>query len=437
MGMDIQDLGKDYVPRVVDEIIKKKLKTTGAVVIQGPKWCGKSTTAVHASASNIKMDLPDMEEQYRQMAQVQPTLLLQGDTPRLIDEWQLAPNLWNTVRAEVDVRRKFGQFILTGSAVPKKMKPGTHSGTGRFTWVKMRPMSLYETGESNGTVSLHELFEGKEPSAIGPSYDLGDLGYMICRGGWPLAINDDKEVALAQAVNYYDAVINEDIIRASEDDKDEIRLDPERAKRVLRSYARNLAQQTPIEVIRQDAISNDVESFSLKSLYAYLSFLKRIFVLEDGPAWNPNLRSKAAIRSTETRYFSDPSIGTSALGIGPNDLINDLKTMGFFFENLCVRDLRVYADVLDGEVYHYRDSSGLECDTVIHLKNGQYGLAEIKLGSEAGIEEGVKNLKKLENKIDTGKMNTPAFKMILVGRTNFAYRRDDGIDIVPIGCLRP
>lgn len=437
MSKDIQDLGEGYIPRIVDEVIARKLRTTGAVVIQGPKWCGKSTTAVHVAASNIKMDLPDMAEQYRQMAQMQPSLLLQGEVPRLIDEWQVAPNLWNAVRSEVDVRRAFGQFILTGSAVPKRMKAGTHSGTGRFSWVRMRPLSLFESSESNGSVSLRELFAGKPPCAQGIPYNLEDIGYLICRGGWPMAIQDDREIALAQAVNYYDAVINEDIIRASEDDEDEIRLDPERAKRVLRSYARNLSQQIPIETIRQDALVNDTESFSKASLYAYLSFLKRIFVLEDGPAWNPNLRSKAAIRSTETRYFSDPSIGTSALGIGPGDLVNDLRTMGFFFENLCVRDLRVYTDVLDGEVYHYRDSSGLECDTVIHLRNGQYGLAEIKLGSESGIAEGIENLKRLENKIDTDQMNAPAFKMIVVGRTNFAYRRDDGIDIVPISCLRP
>lgn len=436
MSKDIQDLGSDYIQRVVDKIIEKKLKTSGAVIIQGPKWCGKSTTAAHVSNSNIKMDFPDREEQYRQMAEMQPSLLLQGDAPRLIDEWQLVPNLWNTVRAEVDKRRKFGQFILTGSALPKKMKPGTHSGTGRFSWVKMRSMSLYETHESNGTVSLGELFEGKKPNAIGPSYDLNDLAYLICRGGWPLSLNDDKEVALAQALNYYDAVINEDIIRASEGD-DEIKLDPNRAKRILRSYARNLGQQVSIQKIRQDTIANDTESFSSESLYAYLSFLRRIFVLEDSPAWNPNLRSKAAIRATETRYFTDPSIGTSALFIGPNDLVNDLNTMGFFFENLCVRDLRVYADLLDGEAYHYRDSSGLECDAVIHLRNGQYGLIEIKLGGETGIKEGADNLLKLEKKIDIDKMNAPAFKMVLVGISNFAYQRNDGVYVVPIGCLKP
>lgn len=437
MSKDIPDLGDEYIPRVIDEVIKKKLKTSGAVVIRGPRGCGKSTAAAHASASNVKMDRVDMAAQYRQMAEMQPSLLLQGETPHLIDEWQLAPSLWNAVRAEVDVRRKFGQFILTGSTTPKKMKAGTHSGIGRFSWTKMRPMSLYESGESNGTVSLRDLFAGKKPNAIGPSYDLYDLTYFICRGGWPLAINDDKEIALAQAVNYYDALINEDIIRANEDDEDEIKLEPERAKRILRSYARNLSQQIPIEQIRQDTISNDTESFSTESLYAYLSFLKRVFVLEDGAAWNPNLRSKAAIRTTETRYFSDPSIGTAALRIGPNDLVNDLNTMGFYFENLCVRDLRVYTDVLDGDVYHYRDSSGLECDSVIHLKNGQYGLVEIKLGSDSGIREAVENLKKLEKKIDTDKMNKPSFKMVLVGKTNFAYEIEDGIYIVPISCLKP
>lgn len=436
MGKDIQDLGNDYIERVIDEVIERKLLTTGAVLIQGPKWCGKSTTAAHLSASNIKMDFLDMEGQYKQLAEMQPSLLLQGDTPRLIDEWQLAPNLWNAVRAEVDRRRQFGQFILTGSAVPKKMQPGTHSGTGRFSFVKMRSMSLYETHESNGSVSLSDLFEGKRPSAIGPSYDLVDLAYLICRGGWPLALKQEKEIALAQAVNYYDAVINEDIVRASESEG-EIKLDPNRAKRVLRSYARNLAQQASIETIRRDAIANDTESFSAESLYSYLSFLRRIFVLEDGAAWNPNLRSKAAIRTTETRYFTDPSIGTSALSIGPNDLVNDLNTMGFFFENLCVRDLRVYADLLDGEVYHYRDSSGLECDAIIHLRNGKYGLVEIKLGSDSGIKEGAENLLRLEKKIDVEKMNRPAFKMVVVGKSNFAYQRDDGVNVVPIGCLKP
>lgn len=429
--------GDKYMPRLSDGILNRKLKTTGAVLIQGPKWCGKTTTAAHAACSVLKMDDSDNKNQYIQMAELQPSVLLEGEVPRLIDEWQIAPNLWNAVRNEVDNRAAFGQFILTGSAVPKKPEKGTHTGTGRFSWMKMRPLTLFESNDSNGTVSLKDLFDGKAPSAKSLGLDINDLAFLICRGGWPLAIHHDRDVALAQAVNYYDAVINEDIIRASEDDKDETKLDPDRAKRILRSYARNLSQQVSIENIRKDTIANDEETFSVSTLYAYLSFLKRIFVIEDAPSWNPNLRSKTAIRTTETRYFSDPSIATASLGIGPNDLVNDLQTMGLFFENLCIRDLRVYGDVLDGQIYHYRDSKGLECDAVLHLRNGSYGLIEIKLGGDVLIEEGAKHLIELESKIDTTKMKNPSFKMILVGKGEFAYRRKDGVDVVPISCLRP
>lgn len=437
MRNDIPDIGEDYMPRIADEILKHKIKTSGAVVIQGPKWCGKTTTAAHFASSSIKMDKTGSSNQYKMLADTEPDLLLDNEAPCLIDEWQTAPSLWNAIRAKVDERRKFGQFILTGSSLLKKMDKGTHSGTGRFSWMKMRPLSLYESKDSNGKVSLKDLFDGKTPKAVSNKLSLNDLAFLICRGGWPLAINNDKEIALSQAINYYDAVIMEDVIQACENDENEIKLDSERAKRVLRSYARNLSQQIPIETIRKDAIANDVESFSESSLYDYLSFLKRIFVIEDSAAWNPNLKSKSAIRTTETRYFSDPSIATAALGLGPNDLINDLETMGLFFENLAIRDLRVYADALDGEISHYRDSDGLECDAVIYLRNGKYGLIEIKLGSNAGIEEGIVNLNKLENKIDTKKMNKPSFKMVLIGKGDFAYRNNEGIDIVPIGCLRP
>lgn len=437
MYNDIPDIKEDYVPRIADQILKHKLKTSGAVVIQGPKWCGKTTTAAHFANSSIKLDDVVNSNRYKELAQTEPSILLDGDAPLLIDEWQTAPSLWNACRATVDNRRKFGQFILTGSALLKKMQEGTHSGTGRFSWMKMRTMSLFETKDSNGSVSLNELFNGNKPSAVIKGYSLYDIAYLICRGGWPLAINDDKEIALSQAINYYDAVINEDIIQASDNDDNEIKLDPERAKRVLRSYARNIAQPIPMETIRQDAIANDDSSFSESSIYEYVNFLKRIFVIEDSCAWNPNLRSKAVIRTTETRYFSDPSIGICALGLGPNDLINDLETMRLYFENMAIRDLRVYAEALDGQVYHYRDSSGLECDAVVHLRNGSYGLIEIKLGSDKGINEGVKNLIKLESKLDTSKMKKPSFKMVLVGKGEFAYRNEEGIDIVPIGCLKP
>lgn len=426
-------LMKEYYPRIVDGILKDQLEASGAVLIEGTKWCGKSTTAEMASNSSIKMDDPDDGDRYLKLAQLQVSSLLAGDTPRLIDEWQIAPNIWNAVRHEVDKRGEFGQFILTGSSVPSKLDKTMHSGTGRFSRIKMRPMSLFESKDSNGSVSLKDLFENKKPSGSENPCTLENLAYLVCRGGWPLAIGQSEKVALLQARNYYDSVIEEDIIRSEEDEK----LDPERAKRVLRAYARNIAQGVSIEKIRNDVIDNDDKSFSQVTLYNYLKFLNRIFLLDDSSAWNPNLRSKVAIRTTDTRYFVDPSIGAAALGIGPSDLVNDLETFGFFFENMCVRDLKVYAESLDGQIYHYRDGNGLECDAVLHLRNGSYGLIEIKLGSDKAIEEGAKNLLKFDNILDTSKMKKPSFKMILVGKGNYAYRREDGIDIVPITCLKP
>lgn len=427
---------KEYVNRIADDILKDKLESTGAVLIEGPKWCGKTTTAEHSAKSEIKMDDSEMSDQYLIMAQNEPLKLLEGDVPHLIDEWQLEPKLWNTVRSEVDNRGEFGQFILTGSSVPKKLSKNIHSGTGRITRMKMRPMSLFESLDSNGSVSLKDLFDHKIINGRANYCSIDDLAYLICRGGWPLAINKSKNIALKQAYNYYDALINEDI-RRSQDMDDEIKLDPERAKRVLRSYARNIAQDVGIELIRQDCIANDEKSFSKESIYNYLNFLNRIFVLEDSKSWNPNLRSKTAIRSTDTRYFVDPSIGVAALEIGPEDLVNDLNTMGLFFENLCVRDLRIYAEKLDGQIYHYRDKSGLECDAVMQLKKGVYGLIEIKIGGSRLIEEGAKNLISLACEIDTDKMKKPAFLMVLVGKGDFAYKRDDGVYVVPITCLKP
>lgn len=428
---------KEYVNRIADDLLNDKLESTGAVLIEGPKWCGKTTTACHNAKSVIKMDDSEMSDQYLSMAQMEPLKLLEGETPHLIDEWQLEPKLWNAVRNEVDNRGEFGQFILTGSSVPKKLPSNIHSGTGRIIRMRMRPMSLFESKDSNGSVSLKDLFNNKEINGRNKKYTIDDLAYLICRGGWPLAINQKENIALKQAYNYYDAVINEDIIRAGQDDDNEVRLDPERAKRVLRSYARNIAQDVSIETIRQDCIANDESSFSKESIYNYLNFLNRIFVLEDSKSWNPNLRSQTAIRSTDTRYFVDPSIGVAALEIGPSDLANDLNTMGLFFENLCIRDLRIYAESLDGQIYHYRDKSGLECDAVMHLKRGIYGLIEIKLGGTKLIDEGAKNLISLANKIDTSKMKSPSFLMVLVGKGDYAYKREDGVYVVPIGCLKP
>ena len=360
------------------------------------------------------------------MSELNPKRLLKGAAPRLIDEWQLAPKLWDAIRFEVDHRGELGQ-----SAVPADTKEITHSGTGRFTWLTMRPMSLYESGDSTGDVSLKELFDGANEIDGVSELGIDRLAFLVCRGGWPQSVNMRDEIALDQAMDYYDAVVRSDINRA-----DNIQKNPEKVRRLMRSYARNQGSQVPNTVLAQDVSANDEGPINDETVASYISALRKIFVVEDMPAWNPNLRSKTAIRSSDTRYYIDPSIAAAALGIGPNDLINDLKTFGFLFETLCIRDLRVFADALNGEVYHYRDKDGQECDAVVHLKNGKYGLIEIKLGGDKLIEEGAKSLKAMESKIDTDKMNTPSFLMVLTGTGDYAYRRQDGVYVVPIGCLK-
>ena len=421
---------KEYRKRIADDILARKLEGKGAVLIEGPKWCGKTTTAEQIAASILYMDDPEKKEQNISMSELNPKRLLKGETPRLIDEWQLAPKLWDAIRFEVDHRRELGQFLLTGSAVPVDTKEITHSGTGRFTWLTMRPMSLYESGDSTGDVSLKDLFE--KNTVDGESdMTIDRLAFLACRGGWPQAIDMRDDIALDQARDYYDAVVRSDINRA-----DNIQKNAEKVRRLMRSYARNQGSQVPNTVLARDVSANDEESMSQETVATYLNALRKIFVVEDMPAWNPNLRSKTAIRSSDTRYYVDPSIAAAALGIGPNDLINDLNTFGFIFETLCIRDLRVFADALDGQVYHYRDKDGQECDAVIHLRNGQYGLIEIKLGGDKLIEEGAQSLKKMESKIDTDKMKAPSFLMVLTGVGGYAYRRKDGVCVVPIGCLR-
>lgn len=422
---------KEYKKRIADELLKKKLKGKGAVLIQGPKWCGKTTTAEQISNSVLYMDNPEDKEQNISLADLQPSLLLTGAIPRLIDEWQLAPKLWDAIRFEVDHRGEEGQFILTGSSVPANMDEVTHTGTGRFAWLTMRPMTLYESGESNGSISLLELFNNSTKLNGISELTLKDVAYLCCRGGWPRSIFMDKETALEQAYDYYNAVVNSDISRV-----DNINRDPERAKNLMRSYARNIGSQVSNETIKDDMINNDFFSLDVDTVLSYINALKKLFVIEESPAWNPNLRSKTAIRTSKTRYFVDPSIAVAALGIGPNDLINDLNTFGLIFESLCIRDLRVYAESINGSVYHYRDASGLECDAVVHLRSGVYGLIEIKLGGDNLINEGVENLIKMKNKIDTEKMNNPAFLMVLTATGKYAYQREDGVYIVPIGCLK-
>ena len=421
-----------YKYRILDKVLAERLKSIGAVLIEGPKWCGKTTTSEKLAQSVIYMSDPANKNQYLEMAEINPQRLLEGVTPRLIDEWQLAPKLWDAVRYEVDHRDELGQFILTGSSVPPSDKEIYHTGTGRFSWLLMRPMSLFESQESSGEVSLEDLF--KTPVEISGKNILSieKLAFLVCRGGWPRATNiEDEEAALEQAYSYYEAVVRSDISRA-----DGVNRDTERARKLMRSYARHQGTQATRQVIINDIILNDNDKIDLSTIHSYLNALRKIFVIEDMEAWSPNLRSKTAIRTSETRYFIDPSIAVAALGIGPNDLLSDLNTFGLLFETLCVRDLRVFADYLNGKVYHYRDKNGLECDAVVHLRNGSYGLVEIKLGGDRLIEEAVANLKKLESILDSDKMKKPAFLMVLTGVGEYAYRRKDGIYIVPVGCLK-
>lgn len=422
---------RKYKARIADEILKKRLLGKGAVLIEGPKWCGKTTTAEQIAGSILYMADPEKEKQNRTMAEISPGRLLKGEVPRLIDEWQIAPKLWDAVRFEVDHRDELGQFILTGSAVPASYEEIHHTGTGRFSWILMRPMSLFESLDSNGAVSLKELFEAPEQIDGENHLDLNKLAFLVCRGGWPRAVDLDDEIALEQAFDYYDAVVKSDISRA-----DGINRNPERVKHLMRSYARNQGSQATNSVLKDDIAANDADSLDTDTVYSYITALKKIFVIEEMEAWNPNLRSKTAIRTSNTRYFVDPSIAAAALGLGPQDLIDDLNTFGLLFETMCIRDLRVFADALNGKVYHYRDKTELECDAVIHLRNGSYGLIEIKLGGDKLIEEGAENLKKLRDRIDTVKMKEPSFLLVIVGVGDYAYRRPDGVYVVPIGCLK-
>lgn len=422
---------KKYKQRIADKLLKRRLHGIGAVLIEGPKWCGKTTTAAQQASTIIYMDDPSQIAQNLRMADINPQKLLSGKTPMLIDEWQLAPKLWDAIRFEVDHRNGAGHFILTGSAVPADTKDIHHSGTGRFSWLTMRPMSLFESGESTGEVSLMDLFNSPGMISGESKLSLEDIAFLICRGGWPYATELDGDLALDQVKYYYDGVTRSDISRV-----DGVHRSREMVKRLMRSYSRHQGTQATLTTIVEDIRSFDELSADVKTISSYIDTLKKIFVIEDSMAWNPNLRSKTAVRSSDTRYFVDPSVAVAALGLGPSDLIGDLNTMGLLFETLCVRDLRVFADALDGQVYHYRDKTGLECDAVVHLRNGSYGLIEVKLGGDKLIEEGAATLKTLSSKIDTDRMKSPSFLMILTATGKFAYRREDSVYVVPIGCLR-
>lgn len=434
-----------YKNRVADRLLAEKLEAFGAVLIEGPKYCGKTTLATQQARSILSMADTDTLGQNLALARTNISRLLAGETPRLIDEWQIAPQFWDAVRNEVDKRNEDGQFMLTGSAVPPKPKKDEsgniieeenihHTGTGRTSRLRLRTMSLWESEDSTGDVSLEELFINPGTVDGVSNIDLDRLAYLTCRGGWPKAVlKKSEKAALAQAFDYYDSVVSNDIKRVDDIDRDE-----ELTKRIMRSYARNQGTQATVGTILADIKSNGDERMSDSTVYSYIKALKEIFVIEDSIAWNPNLRSKTAIRTSDTRYFIDPSIATAALGMGPKDLINDMATFGFIFETLAIRDLRVYADALDGKVYHYRDKNNLECDAVIHLRNGSYGLVEVKIGGTEPIREGAESLKTLSSKIDSTRMKTPSFMMVLTGIGNFAYKRpEDGVLVVPIGCLKP
>ena len=420
-----------YKPRIADKMLARRLAGVGAVLIEGPKWCGKTTTAAQHASTVLYLDDPAEMQQNLRMADINPKALLMGETPILLDEWQLAPKLWDTIRFEVDRRGVPGQFILIGSAVPAKTDEIHHSGAGRFAWLTMRPMSLFESGESSGEVSLAELFNSPETVFGCNKLTLDDMAFLICRGGWPYSTALSKDLALDQVKYYYDAVTRSDVSRV-----DGVRRNTEMVKRLMRSYSRLQGAQAPISTIVEDIRAFDEDSADARTISSYIEVLKKIFVIEDSLAWNPNLRSKSAIRTSDTRYFVDPSVAVAALGLSPHDLVGDLNTMGLLFETLCVRDLRVFADVLDGQIYHFRDKSGLECDAVLHLRNGSYGLIEIKLGGDKLIEDGASTLKTLAAKIDTDRMKAPSFLMVLTATGKFAYCREDGVYVVPIGCLK-
>lgn len=413
-----------YFKRVVDDLLYAELKSSGAVLIEGPKWCGKTTSAEHLSKSSIHLDDDSDNFQNLQLAQSNPHYALRGDTPRLVDEWQLAPMIWSAVRSEVDKRDKVGQFILTGSSVPLDQKKLLHSGTGRISSLLMYPMSLSESDESSKEVSLSQLFDNPESSIGGSSnIDMERMAFLLCRGGWPGVFKVEEGYQLKTAINYVKEVVERDINRVGETKrKSEI------AERILKSYARNESSE-----ISDDKIAIDA-NVSTPTAVNYLSAFSALFIINELKAWNPNLRSRVAIRSANVRHFVDPSLATASLRIGPGDLMKDLNTFGLLFESMVIRDLRIYVSKLDGDIFHYRDKSGLECDAVIHLRNGKYALAEVKLASQVGIDEGASHLLKIKDKIDTDKMGKPSFLMVITA-TRSAYRRSDGVIVCPLSCL--
>jgi len=418
---------KEYLPRLIDDKLEKQLKASGCVVIEGPKWCGKSTTAKRFSKTAVELQRTKVFELYRTYLTTEDENVLKGERPILFDEWQKLPEIWDLIRWDIDTNGGRGQYILTGSARPKEDKK-RHSGTGRITTITMRPMSLYESRESTGEVSLRDLFGGIPSISGNSAVTFNRLAYLVCRGGWPEAVGDDDETALLIAENYYRSLTDTDIT-----DVDEIKRNPDRARKILRSYARQISSFASNTTIQNDVAAVD-GTLDDKTLSSYSNAFRKLFVIEDLPAWSPELRSKAVIRTADKRQFVDPSIAAAALGASPQDLINDLNSFGLLFEGLCIRDLRIYADRIGGSVHQYHDSSGLEADAIVHLKNGEWGAVEIKLGGDM-IDKAAENLLRFVQKVDTDSMKKPRFLMVLTG-LNYAYRRSDGVYVVPIGCLK-
>jgi len=426
-----------YRKRIADAILQDKLAYMGAVLVRGAKWCGKTTTCEQLAKSVLYLGDPDTSPKNIALAKVRPSLVLQGEKPRLIDEWQEVPVLWDAVRHAVDHGTR-GMFILTGSAVPSEFdeKNGErvirHTGTGRIARYTMRPMSLWESGESTGSVSLKDLLDGKDPTGAESRIGFEAIAELVCRGGWPAAVDLPKRHQFGLAREYVEAIVESDVSRV-----DGTLRDPERVRRLLKSLARLQGTQSSASVICSDMKANDGSSLNDDTVYQYLAALRKIFVIEDMPAWCPNLRCKTPIRTSDTRYFTDPSIATTVLGVGPGNLMRDVSSFGLFFETMAVRDLRVYADAIGARVSHYHDKSDLECDAIVHLDDGTCGLIEVKLGGEALIDAAADTLKELSGKLDLSRTKAPAFRMVLVADGDFAYRRDDGVVVCPIGCLRP
>lgn len=418
---------KNYFPRIYDALLAKKLRHSGAVLVTGPKWCGKTSTTLVASESVIYMQDPDKSEAYKTAADTKPSILLEGDVPHLIDEWQMAPVLWDAVRFAVDQRQAVGQFVLTGSAVPID-NAVMHTGTGRISRLTMRTMSLYESKESNGSVSLKDLFEGRFPDMELSNLTIEQIAFAICRGGWPASVRMKGDDALELSRDYVDAIIHQDISRV-----DGIERNPKRVQLVLRSLARNIATTATNVTILKD-MEGDESAMTAPTLDAYLNALRRIFVIEDQPAWLPSMRSKTAIRTASKRHFTDPSIATAVLRTSPKGLLEDFNTFGFLFESLCTRDMRIYAQANDGDVYHFRDKNGLESDMIVALNDGRWAAIEVKLGNKQ-IEEAAQHLQELARKVDDEKMGRPSFLMVLTGG-EYAYQRKDGVLVVPVGCMK-